>query len=368
MIRTRSICPVILAFALALSAPPAHAAKTAAKKASKPAPTRNLPVRAADPYAGAIVIDADSGNVLFEDKADQPGYPASIVKLMDLLIVIEKIEQGALKPEDKVTVTAEVCSIGGSQAWLKEHEVFTVDEMLYALIVRSANDVAVALALHLTGSKEAFVQLMNKRAAELGMKNTRFESVHGLPPGKGQKPDVTTARDLAILSREIVRHPAALKYTSTVERTFRPQAKEPLLMQTHNRLLRDLEGCDGLKTGYWREAGFSLAATAVRNGRRLIVVVLGSSGQRGLIRDAKARELITTAFLNLPPAQTPPPANTNAPAKGTNSLSAAPDEEDDDQAAVSETRKARLPWIIAGSCLLVLVLIGLLRLRSISQP
>jgi D-alanyl-D-alanine carboxypeptidase (penicillin-binding protein 5/6) len=267
-----------------------------------------------DPYIGAIVVDADSGEELFAQNADQTCHPASVLKLMDLLIILEKIQSGAVKLEDPVPVTAEASRTGGSQVYLKEGEVFTVDEMLYALMVQSANDAAVALAIKLAGSKEGFVGLMNERAAQLGMKSTRFASVHGLPPGAGQQPDVTTARDLAILCRELAKHPETFRYTSTRERPFRPQAKEPFIMRTHNHLLLDgFSGCDGFKTGYYRDAGYSMAATAKRNDIRLIAVVVGSVSRE--TRDTKAKELLARGFLVAKPKPPPPPpAPTNAPA------------------------------------------------------
>ncbi len=156
-----------------------------------------------DPYVGAIVVDAWSGEVLFEDRADEPCYPASVIKLMDLLLILEDAERGEISLGDSVTATAEAARMGGSQVYLKEHETFTVDELLYALMVQSANDAAVALAIWRTGSKDAFVPRMNARAATLGMTGTRFESVHGLPPGAGQKPDISTARDLSRLGRAL---------------------------------------------------------------------------------------------------------------------------------------------------------------------
>ena len=162
--------------------------RAAKDSAPAPKPTRKK-VIAENPYLGAIVVDNATGKVLFEDKADVEGYPASVLKLMDLLIVLEKIEQNQLALQDPVIVSAKASHIGGSRVWLAEKETFTVDEMLYALMVQSANDVAVALAEKLAGSTEAFVGLMNKRAQELGMTHTVFHSVHGLPPGAGQEHD-----------------------------------------------------------------------------------------------------------------------------------------------------------------------------------
>src|SRR5438094_864584 len=158
-------------------------------------------VIARNPYLGAIVVDAATGKVLFEDQADARGYPASVLKLMDLCIILEKIEQKQLSLQDPVPVSAKAAKTGGSQVWLAEKESFTVDEMLYALMVQSANDAAVALVEKVAGSTDAFSELMNKKAKELGMHSTVFHSVHGLPPARGQEHDVTTARDLSIRCR-----------------------------------------------------------------------------------------------------------------------------------------------------------------------
>jgi D-alanyl-D-alanine carboxypeptidase (penicillin-binding protein 5/6) len=250
---------------------------------------------AKDPYLGAIVVDAATGRTLFEDNADARGYPASMLKLMNLLIILEKVEQGGLKLDDPVKVPLEAAQMGGSQVYLDPKETFPVDDLLYALVIQSANDAAVALAIHVAGSKEAFVGLMNERAAQLGMKATRFHSVHGLPPGAGQEADTTTARDFATLCREVARKPEALRYTSTRERGFR---NDTFLMRTHNSLLAGFDGCDGLKTGYFAAAGFSIAATARRGDVRAIAVVLGSASKQ--VRDTKAAELLSKGLLAAP--------------------------------------------------------------------
>jgi len=158
----------------------------------------------------------------FEDHADAKGYPASVLKLMDLLIILEKIEQRQLSLQDQVPVSAKAAKTGGSQVWLAEKESFTLEEMLYALMVQSANDAAVALAEKVAGTTDAFVELMNKRAKLLGMTSTVFRSVHGLPPAAGQEHDITTARDFSLLCRELLKHKDTLRYTSTRERPFRP--------------------------------------------------------------------------------------------------------------------------------------------------
>lgn len=271
--------------------------------AAKPAASNSI---ARDPYLGAILVDAVSNRVLFEDQADAKGYPASCLKLMDLLIILEKIEQRQLTLSDPVPVSARAAKTGGSQVWLAEKEAFTVDEMLYALMIQSANDAAMALAEKVAGSAEAFVGLMNQKAQALGMRNTVFNSVHGLPPSAGQQPDVTTARDFVVLCRELLRHRDALRYTSTREHAFRPNGgKTMVMMRNHNHLLSEVEGCDGLKTGFFSDAGFSIAATAAKNGYRLIAVVMGSADRK--VRDAKAAELLAKGFAALPPITAPPP-------------------------------------------------------------
>lgn len=260
------------------------------------------------PYLGAIVVDDATGRVLVEDNADARGYPASVTKLMTFFVVMDKVHAGQLKLETPVTVSAEASRTGGSQVYLKQGEVFTVDDLLYALMIQSANDAAVALAEHCAGSKAAFVELMNTKARQLGMTSTTFQSPHGLPPAKGQQVDYTTARDLAKLSRELIDHGDVLRYSSVKVRTLRANTANPFEMRNHNHLLGKLAGCDGLKTGYFSAAGYSLAATIERNGRRVITVVLGSEVSK--TRDFKVMELTEKGFAALPPL---PSVTTAAP-------------------------------------------------------
>lgn len=281
-----------------------------------------------EPYLGAIVIDAATGETIAEDQADAKGYPASMIKLMNLLIVLDAVKAGQISLEDPVTISAAVSRIGGSQVYLRENEVFPVEELVYAMMVQSANDAALALAIHTGGSAEMFVEMMNQKAKAIGMKDTVCHSVHGLPPGQGQEPDVTTARDMAILCRELLNYPDTLKYTSTQMREFRPDAKEPFIMRTHNHLLQNVEGCDGFKTGYYGAAGFSIAATAKRKHARAIAVVLGSAGRK--TRDEHARTLLAKGIMDIlkkNPAP-PPPAPVVATSKtGETETAAAPKKE-----------------------------------------
>ena len=270
--------------------------KTAAKK-PVPAPAAPAKVKGCiskAPYIGAIILDADTGKSLFEERADIPGYPASTLKLMTLLVIQEKIDAGDVKLTDKVSVSVKAAKTGGSQVYLDPRETFNVEDMLYALMIQSANDAAVALTEHVAGSTEAFVALMNKKAEKLGMENTRFASVHGLPPSADQKHDVSTARDMSILCRELCKHPAIFAYTSASYRQLRADTK-PFDMRTHNPFLKEnIAGCDGFKTGYTAVAGWSIAVTCKRNNRRVIVMVLGSETRQ--MRDANAKELLNKAF------------------------------------------------------------------------
>ncbi len=304
-----------LLFLVFLGLTPGWAATSAnSGKSGNPSKAPRFTTMARNPYLGAIAVDAGTGRVLFEDQADARGYPASMQKLMDLLIILEKIERGQLSLQDPVPVSAKAAKTGGSQVWLAEKEVFPLDDMLYALMVQSANDAAVALAEKVAGSTEAFVELMNQRAKELGMHSTVFHSVHGLPPAPGQEHDATTARDFSILCREVVKHAEALRYTSTRIRPFRANVpNRSVVLRTHNHLLAKIQGCDGLKTGYFAQAGFSIAVTAARQGQRVIVVVLDSPDLK--TRDKKATELVAKAFTALGSAA--PTATASAAPAGT---------------------------------------------------
>ena len=294
-----------------------------------------------DPYLGAIVLDANNGNVLFEDAADRPGYPASMLKLMDLFIVLDRVRQGSVRLEDPVLITKEVSSIGGSQVYLDPREKFTVEELVYALMIQSANDAAMALALHVAGTRDGFVRMMNDKAKELGLSPvTQFQSPHGLPPGAGQRPDITTPRDFAKLCLALIQtHPEALKYTSETYRVFRPEPKL-FEMRTHNHLLGVVPGCDGLKTGYFADAGFSIAATAQRDGARVIAVVMGSVDRK--VRDAKATELLARGLLDAAraPAAPPPPVVQPAPAPAAPAVIAADAAQGEDLPETAQAEEA----------------------------
>jgi D-alanyl-D-alanine carboxypeptidase (penicillin-binding protein 5/6) len=246
-------------------------------------------------YKAALVVDAESGEVLFAERSKRKVIPASLVKMMTSLIALEKIERGEEFLTDTYTVTAAASRIGGHQVYLKHGEIFSLGELLKAVVIGSANDAAYAIAEHVAGSHSAFVAIMNRRASELGMRNTRFANSHGLPPErrKGQTENETTARDMALLARAVVRQPRFLKWSSTRLDSFRDGTFQ--LLNTNHKFLRQVEGADGLKTGYHsRGAGFSLVGSAVRGGRRLIVVVMGA--ERAAQRLKVASRLIDKGF------------------------------------------------------------------------
>ena len=283
--------------------------------AARSAPTRP----AATGYKGAIVTDATTGKVLFEDNADLVSPPASMTKLMTFYIVHDKLQSGALTLQTPVAITPEDARIGGTQVYLDPRETFPVEELLYAMMIQSANDAAHALARVAGGSVPAFVELMNAKARDLGMTHTTFRSPHGLPPANLRiaDGDLTTPRDYALLSRSLLLHTDVLKYTSIRLRKFGEGIRSPdkvIAMVNHNHLLTKVGGVDGLKTGFTNGAGFCLSATAERNGRRVIVVAMdGASAQA---RDLKVADLIERGFAALPadsPTFSPSPVSPVSP-------------------------------------------------------
>ena len=312
----------------------ALAALTLASPAALAAKRKAAPSGPAFSCAGAICVDAATGKVLAEENADVRHAPASVTKLMTLLVVLDAVDAGKLKLTDVVTADKDAKAMGGTQAHLDVGEKHTVDELCYALMVQSANDAAVALAKHVAGSREAFVAKMNERAASLGLAGTAFQTPHGLPPSRktGGEPDLTTARDLAKISVELLRKRDTLKYTSAKTYRFRPPTGDPKAdapgtlshFINHNKLLGNYAGCDGLKTG-WTNAGASIVTTASRGDKRVIAVVLGGKvpsadpklpdpklSQRR--RDDKAAKLMDEGLAALGVAGAAPTAYTDKPA------------------------------------------------------
>jgi D-alanyl-D-alanine carboxypeptidase (penicillin-binding protein 5/6) len=245
-----------------------------------------LRVNTSEPRYAAIVVDANSGEVLYSKRADNPRYPASITKVMTMYLAFEALAEGRLKPTDRIVVSPRAAAQSPTKLGLRAGETISVDDAMRAIAVKSANDMAVALAEKIGGTESRFAELMTLRARELGMTNTRFVNASGLPDTR----QVTSARDLAILSRAVMRdYPQYYSYFSQRQFTYRGQT-----MRNHNHLLGQMPGVDGIKTGFTNASGFNLAASAVRDGHRLIAVVLG--GSSGAWRDDNVEDLLLTGF------------------------------------------------------------------------
>jgi len=239
----------------------------------------------------AICIDADTGLVYYEEEASIQRPPASMAKLILMLLIAEGLEQGAWTPTTPITASAHAQYMGGTQVFLKEGETHPLEKMMEAVAVASANDAAMAVAEGLWGSETAYLAAANHRAAQLGMTSTVFRSVHGLPPDRGEEPDQTTARDMALLARACVASETVMKWAGIHEFEFRPGKG---VYKNTNRLLRRMDDCDGLKTGYIRLAGFCVTATACRDNMRLIAVVMGAPSNTERFRQAE--ELLERGF------------------------------------------------------------------------
>ncbi len=238
----------------------------------------------------AILMERETGTVIYELNAHERREPASVTKVMTLLLVVEAIDGGRLSLDDTVTASAYASGMGGSQIFLKENEQMSVGDMIKSVAVSSANDAAVALAEHVAGSEEAFVARMNARAAELGMNDTVFANCTGLPT-EGEH--LTSAWDIALMSRELMRHDLIRNYTSIWTDTVR--GGEFGLSNT-NKLIRFYDGATGLKTGFTQEAKYCLSATAMRDGTEYIAVIMGA--ETSDIRFESAKILLNYAFAN----------------------------------------------------------------------
>jgi D-alanyl-D-alanine carboxypeptidase (penicillin-binding protein 5/6) len=220
-----------------------------------------------------LLIDADSGRVLFAKDPTDPRPPASMVKMMTALLAFESLERGDIHLNDPVTISLAASRTGGSGVFLKAGERLPFEDLLKAMLVASANGASVAIADAIAGSQLAMISRMNERARELGMSETTYRTVNGLPPRRGKGiPDMTSANDLSILARKLLEHPQVLRYSA---QPLVPIRGGTVLIRNTNHLVGHMEGADGLKTGYYHQAGFNLTATASRDGLRLIAVVLG---------------------------------------------------------------------------------------------
>ena len=238
----------------------------------------------------AVLMEKETGTVLFEKNADEPGFPASVTKIMTLLLIMEAIDNGVFTPDDTVTASERAASFGGSCVYLEAGERMSVRDMLKCIAVVSANDCAVAMAEFLCGSEEAFVKKMNDRAKELELKHTHFSNCTGLFDD-GQH--YTTARDVAIMSRELIRHEAIKEYTTIWMDSIRDGSFD---LANTNKLVYWYPGCTGLKTGYTSTARYCLSATAERSGVEYIAVVM--HGETADSRNRDAETLLSYGFAN----------------------------------------------------------------------
>ncbi|MDO7905127.1 D-alanyl-D-alanine carboxypeptidase family protein [Paenibacillus sp. JX-17] len=238
----------------------------------------------------AVLLDADTGTVIYEKNSHDKLPPASITKIMTMLLTMEALHDGKLKLTDKVRTSEYAASMGGSQIFLEPGEEMTVDDMLKGIAMASGNDASVAMAEKLGGNEQGFVQLMNEKAAELGMKDTHFSNPNGLPVNN----HYTSAYDIALMSRELLRYPQITKYTGAYQDYLRKDSEKPFWLVNTNKLVRFYPGADGLKTGYTSEAKFCLSATAKREGLRTIAVVLGEPNTK--TRNSEVSAMFDYAF------------------------------------------------------------------------
>ncbi|WP_448579804.1 D-alanyl-D-alanine carboxypeptidase family protein [Thermaurantiacus sp.] len=240
----------------------------------------------AQPRYAALLVDADTGEVLYSRQADAQRFPASITKVMTLYVVFERLASGQLRLDDRIQFSAKAAAQRPSKLGLKAGDSLTVDEAIRALTTKSANDVAMAVAEHVAGSEARFAELMTLKAKQIGMSSSRFVNPSGLPDPR----QATTARDIYRLSAAVIRDfPQYYHYFTLPQFAFRGA-----VMPNHNHLLRTMPGVDGIKTGFTNAAGFTLAASATRDGRRLIAVVLG--GPSRVARDGNVESLLASGF------------------------------------------------------------------------
>lgn len=249
----------------------------------------------------AIVIDFDSGEVLYADEPDAAAYPASLTKMMTLFLVFDALSEGRLTPDTKLKISARAAAMPPTKLGLKAGSSIRVEDAIMALVTRSANDIAAAIAENLGGSEARFAEMMTARARKLGMARTTFRNASGLPHAEQR----STARDLSILATSLIKtHPRHYRYFSRQRFVYGKRT-----LGNHNRMLATYTGMDGIKTGYTNASGFNLAASAVRNGRRLVAVVLGGSSAPS--RDARMAKLLDRGFVQLakgrPAAKEPAP-------------------------------------------------------------
>ncbi|MFC0473347.1 D-alanyl-D-alanine carboxypeptidase family protein [Halalkalibacter kiskunsagensis] len=226
----------------------------------------------AEKASSAILIERDTGEVMFEKNSHEKLPPASMTKIMTMLLIMEAIDKGSIAYDDMVRTSEYAASMGGSQIFLEPGEEMSVSDLLKAIAVASGNDATVAMAEHIAGTEEEFVAMMNEKAKELGLENTNFMNTNGLPADN----HYTTAYDLAMISKELLKYDDITKYTGIYEDYLRADTEDKFWLVNTNKLVKFYPGVDGLKTGYTREAMYCLTATAEKNDMRVITVIMGA--------------------------------------------------------------------------------------------
>ncbi len=244
----------------------------------------------AEKASSAILIERDTGEVMFEKNSHEKLPPASMTKIMTLLLIMEAIDKGSIAYDDTVRTSEYAASMGGSQIFLEPGEEMSVSDMLKAIAVASGNDATVAMAEHIAGTEEEFVAIMNDKAKELGLKNTNFMNTNGLPADN----HYTTAYDLAMISKELLKYDEITKYTGIYEDYLRADTDNKFWLVNTNKLVKFYPGVDGLKTGYTREAMYCLTATAEKNDMRVITVIMGAPTPKE--RNAQITSMLDYAF------------------------------------------------------------------------
>ncbi|MCP8966945.1 D-alanyl-D-alanine carboxypeptidase family protein [Ectobacillus ponti] len=280
---------VLVCFVL-LSAVPAAYAQSETNPPQQAGQAQTAQPNLVDTASSAVLLEQDTGTVLFDKNSNEKLPPASMTKIMTMLLIMEQVEKGKLKLTDKVRASEFAASMGGSQIFLEPGEEMTVDEMLKGIAIASGNDASVAMAEHIAGSMEGFVQMMNDKAKDLGLKNTNFKNPTGLPA-----PDhYSTAYDMAVMGRELMKYPLIRKYTGKYEDYLRENTEKKFWLVNTNKLVRFYPGVDGVKTGFTTEARYCLTASAQKNGMRVVGVIMGAPTSKD--RNAQMTKLLDYAF------------------------------------------------------------------------
>lgn len=251
---------------------------------------RESGVELADQAKSAILIERDTGSILYEKNSKEKLPPASMTKVMTMLLIMEAIDEGKLTLNEKIRASEYAASMGGSQIFLEPGEEMTADQMLQGIAIGSGNDASVAMAERIAGSEEAFVEMMNKKVEELGLTDTKFQNTTGLPA----EDHYSTAHDMAVMAKELLKYEKITKYTGTYEAYLREDTDKKFWLVNTNRLVRFYPGVDGLKTGYTSEAKYCLTATAEKEGMRVIAVVFGAPTSKA--RNAQVSKMLDYAF------------------------------------------------------------------------